>query len=54
MKHQLLQWVPVAERAPGLHQAILVCSAFFLIAVVIVLFVNEERGKTVAREHAGE
>ena len=38
----------------GLHQAILVCSAFFLIAVVIVLFVDEERGKKTARFHAGE
>jgi UMF1 family MFS transporter len=38
----------------GLQQAVLVCSVFFFIAVVIVLFVNEERGKTVAHEHAGE
>jgi MFS transporter, UMF1 family len=38
----------------GLHNAVLVCSAFFFIAVVIVVFVDEERGKTVAREHAGE
>jgi len=38
----------------GLHNAILVCSAFFLIAVVIVLFVDEERGKRTARAHAGE
>ena len=38
----------------GLQKAVLVCSAFFFIAVIIVLFVDEERGKTVAREHAGE
>ncbi|HRV45290.1 MAG TPA: MFS transporter [Smithellaceae bacterium] len=38
----------------GLHNAILVCSAFFFIAVVIVLFVDEERGKSTARAHAGE
>ena len=38
----------------GLHRAILVCSAFFFIAVVIVLFVDEERGKRTARAHAGE
>ena len=38
----------------GLQKAILVCSVFFFIAVVIVLFVNEERGKMGAREHAGE
>jgi len=38
----------------GLQKAVLVCSAFFFIAVVIVLFIDEERGKAVAREHAGE
>lgn len=38
----------------GLQQAILVCSLFFFLAVVIVLFVDEERGKRVALEHAGE
>lgn len=38
----------------GLQKAVLVCSVFFFIAVIIVLFVDEERGKTVAREHAGE
>ncbi|MHB8137337.1 MAG: MFS transporter [Smithellaceae bacterium] len=38
----------------GLQKAVLVCSAFFFIATVIILFVNEERGKMVAREHAGE
>jgi UMF1 family MFS transporter len=38
----------------GLQQAVLVCSIFFFVAMVIVFFVNEERGKLVAREHAGE
>ncbi|MEN6373965.1 MAG: MFS transporter [Smithella sp.] len=38
----------------GLQKAILVCSVFFFIAVVLVLFVDEERGKMGAREHAGE
>lgn len=38
----------------GLQKAILVCSFFFFIAVVIVLFVDEERGRAGAREHAGE
>jgi MFS transporter, UMF1 family len=38
----------------GLHKAILVCSVFFLISVVILFFVNEERGRMVARKHAGE
>ncbi|MRR18247.1 MAG: MFS transporter [Deltaproteobacteria bacterium] len=38
----------------GLHRAVLVCSVFFFIALVIVLFVNEERGKAAAGKHAGE
>jgi len=38
----------------GLQQAVLICSVFFFIAVVIVLFVNEERGKAAASKHAGE
>jgi len=38
----------------GLQKAVLVCSAFFFIAVVIVVFIDEERGKAVAREHGGE
>lgn len=38
----------------GLQKAVLVCSAFFLIAMIIVFFVNEERGKTAASKHAGE
>lgn len=38
----------------GLQQAVLICSAFFFIAIVIVLFVNEERGKAAATKHAGE
>lgn len=38
----------------GLQQSILICSVFFLVSIVIVLFINEERGKMVARKHAGE
>lgn len=38
----------------GLQKATLVCLVFFLMSLVIVLFVNEERGKMIAREHAGE
>jgi MFS transporter, UMF1 family len=38
----------------GLQKAIFVCSVFFFISLVIALFVNEERGKMVAREHSGE
>jgi len=38
----------------GLHKAILVCLFFFFIALLIVLFVDEDRGKKAARQHAGE
>jgi len=38
----------------GLHEAILVCLVFFFAALVIVLFVDEERGKMIARRHSGE
>ncbi len=38
----------------GLQKAVLVCSVFFVLSVVIVIFVNEERGKQAARKHAGE
>lgn len=49
-----LMGLGVLQTLFGLHQAILVCSAFFFIAVVIVFFVDEERGKRTARSHAGE
>jgi MFS transporter, UMF1 family len=38
----------------GLQKAILICSFFFLASAIIVFFVDEERGKRVAREHSGE
>ena len=38
----------------GLQTAVLICSVFFFIAVVIAVFVNEERGKAAALQHAGE
>lgn len=38
----------------GLKNSILLCSAFFVIAVVVVSFVNEERGRAAAVEHSGE
>jgi UMF1 family MFS transporter len=38
----------------GLKKSILICSLFFFVSVVIILFVDEERGKMVAREHSGE
>jgi len=38
----------------GLQKSILICSLFFLVSVVVILFVDEERGKMIAREHSGE
>jgi MFS transporter, UMF1 family len=38
----------------GLKNAILICSIFFMISVIIAFFVNEERGKASAIEHAGD
>ncbi len=38
----------------GLQKAILMCSFFFLVSAVIVFFVDEERGKMAALDHAGE
>lgn len=49
-----LMAVGLLQAALGLQAAVLICSLFFLIAVIIVAFVNEERGKTMARLHAGE
>ena len=49
-----LMAVGILQAALGLQVAVLICSVFFLIAVIIVVFVNEERGKAAARQHAGE
>jgi UMF1 family MFS transporter len=38
----------------GLHRAILICSLFFLISIVIVFFVDEKRGIASAARHEGE
>jgi UMF1 family MFS transporter len=42
------------QSAFGLHNAILVCAAFFLIAFVVNLLVNEKRGRIAAMKHEGE
>ena len=49
-----LMGLGILQTVFGLQRAILVCSIFFLVAAIIVLFVNEEQGKNVARLHAGE
>ena len=38
----------------GLKNAILVCSVFFLLALIANMFVNYERGLKAAVEHEGE
>lgn len=38
----------------GLQNAILLCSAFFFIALIISFFVNEKRAREMARAHEGE
>lgn len=38
----------------GLKNAILICSIFFIIAIVVLAFVDEARGRAAALEHAGE
>lgn len=38
----------------GLQKAILVCLIFFVMSLIIVFFINEERGKMAAYKHAGE
>jgi UMF1 family MFS transporter len=38
----------------GLKGSILICAVFFFCALVISFFVNERRGKEMARQYAGE
>ncbi|HYH96826.1 MFS transporter [Hyalangium sp.] len=38
----------------GLRGSILLCVLFFFISLVIALFVNEKRGREMARQHTGE
>ncbi len=42
------------QSAFGLHNAILVCAAFFLVAFVVNLIVDEQRGRRAAEKHEGE
>ncbi|MGL1936901.1 MAG: MFS transporter [Fibrobacterales bacterium] len=42
------------QAAFGLKYAILICSLFFVIAIVITLFINEDRGRATAKSHNGE
>ena len=49
-----LMGVGLLQAILGLQQAILVCSFFFFVAIVIIWFVDEQRGKAAAASHAGE
>jgi len=42
------------QKAVGLHNAILLCSVFFLLALLINFFVNYQHGKRAAEKHQGE
>ena len=46
--------VGILQAVLGLQVAVLICSIFFILAVIIIFFVDEERGKTAAQKHAGE
>ncbi len=46
--------VGILQALLGLQTAVLICSMFFLFAVIIAFFINEERGKAAAQKHAGE
>jgi UMF1 family MFS transporter len=37
----------------GLRKAILLCSMFFFIAIIVTLFINEKRGRAAAAGHQG-
>jgi MFS transporter, UMF1 family len=49
-----LMGLGVLQNSFGMKNAILICSLFFFIAIIILIFVNEERGKASALEHSGE
>ena len=38
----------------GLQGSILLCVLFFFLSLVIAFFVDEKRGRAMARQHAGE
>jgi UMF1 family MFS transporter len=38
----------------GLEKAIIICAAFFVVAIVINIFVNENRGRQIAQGHEGD
>mgnify|MGYP002682468031 CR=1 FL=1 len=49
-----LMGVGLLQAVLGLKQAILVCSFFFFMAIVVIWFVDEQRGKAAAASHSGE
>jgi len=42
------------QRELGLKTAVLLCAVFFIIAMAVTLFINQERGMASARTHEGE
>jgi MFS transporter, UMF1 family len=49
-----LMGLGLLQHSFGMKNAILACSVFFFIAIVIAVFVNVDRGKAAAIEHSGE
>ncbi|HNW29105.1 MAG TPA: MFS transporter [Spirochaetota bacterium] len=49
-----LMGLGLLQHSFGMKNAILACSGFFFIAIIIALFVNVDRGKAAAAEHSGE
>lgn len=49
-----LMGLGLLQNSFGMKNAILACSVFFFMAIIIAVFVNVERGKAAAAEHSGE
>ncbi len=49
-----LMGLGILQNSFGMKNAILICSVFFILAIVVLAFVDEERGKASALEHSGE
>jgi UMF1 family MFS transporter len=46
--------IGLMQKALGLHNAILLCSLFFLLSLLVNFFVNYQHGMKVAEQHQGE
>jgi UMF1 family MFS transporter len=46
--------IGLMQKALGLHNAILLCSLFFLLSLLVNFFVNYQHGMKIAEQHQGE